>query len=227
MKALAIDSSASCITIAAKNENNTVTLTLDIGMRQSEKILPAIDTVLKEAELTPSELDYTALAKGPGTFTGLRLAFAALKAIELSHAVPVYGVGTLELYAYPYRALPHKVISVIDAKKEQFFAAVYDGKDVLFEAQDTDLDTILDFIEDGETVIVTGADAALFSNTLRARNSSITTLELPFQGISAQSLFMLAEEQIAKKMPPLQAYEGPAYMRKSEAELALERKVQN
>ena len=48
MKALAIDSAVSKMTIAAKNDDKFVTLTLDIGMRQSEKILPAIDYVLKE-----------------------------------------------------------------------------------------------------------------------------------------------------------------------------------
>lgn len=83
MKALALDTAISCITIAAKNDDNLASLVLDIGMRQSEKLLPAIDYVLSQADLKPGELDYTVLCEGPGSFTGLRLGFAALKAIEL------------------------------------------------------------------------------------------------------------------------------------------------
>ena len=79
MKALALDTSISCIQIAAKNDDKIASLVLDIGMRQSEKLLPSIDFVLKQAELEPGDLDYTALCQGPGSFTGLRLAFAALK----------------------------------------------------------------------------------------------------------------------------------------------------
>ena len=224
MKALAIDSSSPCMTIAAKNEADTVTVSLDMGMRQSEKILPTIDYVLGQAGLTAGDLDYMVLSKGPGTFTGLRLAFAALKAIQLAHNVPIYGVGTLEAYAGPFAAFPQKVISVIDAKKEQFFAAVYQGGKALMEAQDTTVEQVAALIGEGESVITAGPDAAVFADVLRAKKAGVTVIHLSDFLPVTDRLFALAEEQIAKKMPALQDYEGPAYLRKSEAELALERK---
>ena len=52
MKALAIDSAATCMVIAAKNDDDKATLSLDISMKQSEKILPAIDFVLQETGLS-------------------------------------------------------------------------------------------------------------------------------------------------------------------------------
>ena len=67
------------MTIAAKNEDIKASLSLDMGQKQSQKLLPAIDYVLSQVELKPADLDYTALTSGPGTFTGLRLAFSALK----------------------------------------------------------------------------------------------------------------------------------------------------
>ncbi|MCR5724679.1 MAG: tRNA (adenosine(37)-N6)-threonylcarbamoyltransferase complex dimerization subunit type 1 TsaB [Treponema sp.] len=223
MKALAIDSSASCMTIAAKNGSDSVTLSLDIGMRQSEKILPAIDYVLDQAGLQAAELDYMTLCKGPGTFTGLRLAFSALKAISLAHAIPIYAVGTLEAYAAPFAEFPQKVISIIDAKKDQFFAAVYQKGQTLMEAQDATVEQVLACLTDGETVITAGPDGAVFAKALQEKNNSIAAVTpaapIPATGV----LFTLAEEQIAKKLPALQEYEGPAYLRKSEAELALER----
>ena len=51
MNAFALDTSISRITVAAKKDANLVSLTLDIGMRQSEKLLPAIDYVLAQMYL--------------------------------------------------------------------------------------------------------------------------------------------------------------------------------
>ena len=82
MKALAIDTSLTRITICAKNEDKVSYLVLDIGMKQSEKLLPSIEFVLSQVELKLEELDYTVLCKGPGSFTGLRLAFSFIILIK-------------------------------------------------------------------------------------------------------------------------------------------------
>ena len=222
MKALAIDAASSSLVVAARNGANTVTLSLDIGTRQSEKLLPAIDYVLSQVELSASELDYTVLCKGPGTFTGLRLAFSALKAIELAHNVPIYGIDSLTAFAFPYKSFPNKIVSVIDAKKDQFFAAVYQGERTLLEAQDTTIETVLSLLEAHETIITTGPDAAVFAAALKAKNSTLTITYVESPLAATDALFMLAEEAVEKEMPPLQDYEGPAYLRKSEAELSLE-----
>ena len=133
MKALAIDSASGCMTVSAKNDDITTSLSLDIGPKQSQELLPAIDFVLKKVDLKPEELDYMVLCKGPGTFTGLRLAFAALKSIELAFNKPVYGVSTLECYASPFENFEGLVISTVDAKKDQFFAGIYENKKTILE----------------------------------------------------------------------------------------------
>src|SRR5574344_1381041 len=103
MKALAIDTANSKILISAKNDDKSVTVIFNIGMKQSETLLPSIDYVLNQLQITPQELDYTVLCKGPGSFTGLRLGFAALKAIEAAYNVPIYGSLSLETYAFPFK----------------------------------------------------------------------------------------------------------------------------
>ena len=84
MKGLALDSSITKLTVAAKNDNHIVTASFDIGMKQSETLLPAITYVMEKAGIETSDLDYMAICKGPGSFTGLRLGFAAVKALECS-----------------------------------------------------------------------------------------------------------------------------------------------
>ena len=71
MKALIIDSAVTKLTISAKNDDKTTTSIFDIGMRQSEIILSAIDHVLSKCSLTPDQLDYMAVTQGPGSFTKL------------------------------------------------------------------------------------------------------------------------------------------------------------
>ena len=51
MNALAIDCAVSKLTVAVKNDRNIVKVTYDIGIKQSEKLLPAIDFVMKECRL--------------------------------------------------------------------------------------------------------------------------------------------------------------------------------
>ena len=224
MNALAIDSAAANMIIAAKNENTTATVSLDLGQKQSQKILPAIDYVLKEAGLDAKELDYTALCSGPGTFTGLRLAFSALKAIELAHNVPVYGIPSLEAYAFPFRNFPNQIVSVIDAKKDQFFASVYRGDETLMEAEDTTAEKVLSKISKDEDVIVAGPDAKIFGEILKNLEPNLKICWTESEPLSTDSLFKIAEKMIEQKKEPLADYSGPVYIRKSEAELALESK---
>lgn len=135
MKALAIDSSAPCLCVAARNGADTASCIYDIGMRQSETILGAVDYVMDKVGVKKGELDFAALCAGPGSFTSLRLSFAALKAINLAWNTPVYAVPTLEAIARPYLDMAAScskasycntfLIPVLDARKDRFYAAVY------------------------------------------------------------------------------------------------------
>ena len=61
MKAIAIDSAVSKLTISAKNDEFSVSTIFDIGMKQSETLLPAIDYVLSKLNITTDDLDYLVL----------------------------------------------------------------------------------------------------------------------------------------------------------------------
>lgn len=126
MKALAIDSSGEILCVSARNEGDTVSCVYDIGTRQSETLVGAIDYALGKVGIETGQLDFAALCAGPGSFTSLRLSFAALKAINMAWGIPIYAVPTLETLAYPYLGLQGIVIPVLDARKGRFYAAVYE-----------------------------------------------------------------------------------------------------
>lgn len=231
MNALALDTSISKITVAAKKERDLVSLTLELGMRQSEKLLPAIDYVLSQAELAPNELDYTALCSGPGSFTGLRLGFAALKAIEAAHGIPIYAVNSLDYYAAPFMDFGGAILSVIDARKDKFFAkAFFSGKEII-SCDDFELSDLAQNLEEffqeknsqgNENVaeIFVAGEAEIFVEACKRGNFLQEKKLLWAKGGTAnlKSLFDLAEEKIARNEPRILEYEGPQYFRASEAE---------
>lgn len=220
MKALAIDTSLTRITIAAKNEDKTAYLTLDIGMKQSEKLIPSFEYVLSQVDLTTKELDYTVLCKGPGSFTGLRLAFSALKAIELAYDVPVYGVGTLDAYSYAYSDFDIPVLCAVDAKKNRFYLSCKNCGKVIIEDGDYEIDAVKDIINgiDSEKIFVCGSDAGLFIRRIGEVLQGKKFICLKGTPNETENLFAIAEDMIAKKIPALKDFDGPVYIRASEAE---------
>ncbi len=228
MKALAIDCASSKTVVAAENNGERATITLEIGAKQSQQLLPAIDYALRAVGLCAQNLDFTALTKGPGTFTGLRIAFSALKAIELAHNVPIYGVSSLQVYAFPFFEDEIFLVPVIDAKKNQFFASVYFGKNEIFAESDTDANKIADFLkksvkDDKQKILIVGSDAQIFSDELKKFAPNLNFQTPKFQNATTDSIFKIASEQFLQKKEPLKDYDGPLYLRKSEAELSLEK----
>ncbi len=218
-KALAIDSSSNCISFAACNGDKTASVSLDIGMRQSEKLLVTIQYVLEQVDVTPLELDFTALCGGPGSFTGLRLAFAALKALQLANGTPIYAIPTLDAIAYPYSAWNGAVLSTLDAKKSRFYASLYRNGKQSVDPIDASPEDILKLLDTEETILVVGADSGLFvEKALEIRPTQDLRLITPVQKNTTFALLELGAQKFEQKAEPVKDYDGPVYIRKSEAE---------
>lgn len=219
MKALAIDSAVSKLTISAKNDEFSVSTVFDIGMKQSETLLPAIDYVLSKLNITTNDLDYLVLSKGPGSFTGLRLAFAALKSIEMAKNIPLYGISTLDTYSYHYQALPFPVLCCIDAKKDKFYAKITKENDTILSEGDYTFEEIANAIKNEKEILLCGSDANKMSVLISEYFSDkIKCYTQNFDLITTNSLFSLAEKKIANNEETLKDFEGPTYLRASEAE---------
>ena len=223
MKALAIDCAVSRIAIASKSDESTVKIVYDIGIRQSEKLLPAVDFVMGELGLTPSQLDYTCLTLGPGSFTGLRLGLSTLKALTLACGTPVYGIPSLEAYAFPC-SKEESVISVIEAKEDEYFYQFFSKGVALTQADCKELSGITGLLSDERKNFVTGPAANLFVEGAKSQSPLLVLDSFCGSNDCTEALFALAERQIADGKKPLEDYDGPVYARKSEAELVLEAK---
>ncbi len=227
MNALSIDCSVSKISIAAKKDNKLVKVTLDVGIKQSEKLLPAIDYVMAEAELKANDLDYSAVTIGPGTFTGLRLGLSALKAINLAYNVPVYGIPSLEAYQWPYRKLTASlktiVLPLLEEKEDEYFYAHYESGKLLTEITSAPYEEIIKSFDPEITVLTCGPGALHFTESVNENFPLYKINCFAPENDCCESLFQIAENMIETKQPPLQDYDGPLYFRKSEAELVYEK----
>ncbi|MCQ2573610.1 MAG: tRNA (adenosine(37)-N6)-threonylcarbamoyltransferase complex dimerization subunit type 1 TsaB [Treponema sp.] len=222
MKGLALDTSITKISIAAKNDDHSVTASYDIGMKQSETLLPAISYVLEKAGMTAAEIEYTAICQGPGSFTGLRLGYAAVKALECASKAPIYGISTLKANAYPYNTMGKPVLALIDAKKDRFYAGAWLNEKELFPEGDYPYEKLAELINNSceKEIILAGpvGDCKVFLEAMSSLINDVTFISPCVKPAVTDSLFILAEEMISNKLPPLQEYDGPVYLRASEAE---------
>ena len=95
------------------------------GRRHAELLTPTIDFVRRSARIDFDEISCVAVDLGPGLFTGLRVGIAAAKALAQALRVPMIGVPSLDLLAFPLRHTARLIVTAIDAKREEVFYAFY------------------------------------------------------------------------------------------------------
>src|SRR5258706_5953994 len=98
---------------------------LDVSVTNPERLMSAVDGVLADARWTPRELNGLAVAVGPGSFTGLRIAVSTVKGLALALDLPIAAVPTLDAMAaaVPWAALP--VCPVLGARKGEVYTSLY------------------------------------------------------------------------------------------------------
>lgn len=224
MNILVLDCAVTKLSIAVETEDKFISQTYDIGMRQSEILVPTIDEILSKAGITAADLNYSALTIGPGSFTGLRLGISALKAIELAYNVPVYGISSLKVYSYAYEKLNLPVISCIDANKDKFYASLTENNTSILEEGDWEVSQIVEKTKGFSKVLIAGPDAKKLAGLIKEINKDIDLLVPEVSSMTTEALLAITKEKIANGEAALKDFDGPVYLRASEAELALKKK---
>ena len=95
------------------------------GRRHAETLTPAIQFVCQQARVEMREISAVAVDIGPGLFTGLRVGIATAKAVAQALRVPMLGISSLDLLAFPVRWSNRVIVPVIDARRGEVFTAFY------------------------------------------------------------------------------------------------------
>ncbi len=124
---LAMDTVTSDGGVALSRDDKVIGLVLLKTPRHySEKIIHAVDSLLQQLDLKMGQIDCFAVPTGPGSFTGLRIGLATVKAFAQGLGKRVVGVSTLEALAYRFRHLHNRVAPMMNAQRQQVFGAVYE-----------------------------------------------------------------------------------------------------
>ena len=126
---LAIDTSTEYAGVAlAERGEPLVELTWHSGQNHSVELIPGIERVFKLRKITPAALSSIIVARGPGSFNGLRVGLSTAKGFALALDIPLIAVGTMETeaFAFAYSGLP--ICSIQSAGREEIAVAKYQQK---------------------------------------------------------------------------------------------------
>jgi tRNA threonylcarbamoyladenosine biosynthesis protein TsaB len=172
------------------------------GPRHAEILVPSIQFVCEQAGIGLDQVEAIAVDIGPGLFTGLRVGMATANGLAQALGLPMIGVCSLDVLAHPLRHGATDIVSVIDARRAEVYAARYGVVDGVLKR--TMEPTVLPPAE-----LVEGlGDAFVVGDTLGV-------YALP----SAETLVEMA----ATREPVSPSAIAPLYLRKSDAELNAER----
>lgn len=136
MKILSISTSSNICSVAILDDKKVILCkNIDDKNTHSEKLMPLIDSTLNECNLHLKDINLLACSVGPGSFTGIRIGIATLKAFYDATSIPVVGITSLEGLAYNVHQNGF-ICSLIDAKHNNVYCSVFKLENNTYTLQD-------------------------------------------------------------------------------------------
>lgn len=134
MRLLALDSSG-LVASAAVLENDGLLAEYSVNYKKthSQTLLPMLDEVMRMLGIPKDGLDAIAIAKGPGSFTGLRIGAATAKGLGLALQIPIIPVETVDALAYNLYDTEGLVCPMMDARRAQVYTGIYCFRDHMLQ----------------------------------------------------------------------------------------------
>jgi tRNA threonylcarbamoyladenosine biosynthesis protein TsaB len=197
--------------------------------RHAETLAPAIAWCCERSGVELTHVSAVAVGIGPGMFTGLRVGVTTAKVLAQTLRVPVIPVPSLDLLAYPLRYARRLVVATIDARRHEVYWAIYrQVPGGVQRVSDYELGTPDDLVAElearGEDALVCGDGSLRFADAFAPLGRRV---ELAGPAHASPSLSALAELALARYEREdfsVAADVLPMYLRRSDAELAWDRK---
>lgn len=218
---LSLDSSAVTASVALTDGDRVIKSEfVNSGLTHSETLLPMVKRVMGDNEF--SSLDAVAITAGPGSFTGVRIGVATVKGIAFAGNIPCYGVSTLEAIAYNFVDENCIVCAVMDARRLQFYNAIFKVENGTVSRLTPDraisIDDLREELKQYDFVIIAGDGAALCSQNIALDNCKIAADDKIYQNA------LSVAKCVKNKKPIAPTALMPVYLRQSQAERELKLK---
>ncbi|MFZ3591626.1 tRNA (adenosine(37)-N6)-threonylcarbamoyltransferase complex dimerization subunit type 1 TsaB [Bacillus sp. DJP31] len=221
MKILSIDSSTYVMGVSLSEDEQVIgEYITNVKKNHSIRLMPAIQQVMSDCDITPNMLHRIVVAKGPGSYTGVRIGISIAKSLAWSLNIPLIGVSSLEHLAWNGKDFNGYVCPLMDARRNQLYTGLYrfNGEVMIPSIEDQNI-LIDDWLEKlkglQEPILFIGADLPM--------HQSIIQLHLGEQAVFSPYIdwnprpSLLAYIGLRKEAEPLHSF-VPSYLRLAEAE---------
>lgn len=223
MLVFGIDTCCMAATAALVSDDRLVAQVIQNNKKtHSQRIMPLVEQMLEQAEISLSDIDCFAAAVGPGSFTGVRIGVATAKALAHAADKPCVAVSTLEALANNVFCFDGIICPIMDARRNQVYNALFEGgtlkritedralpiDELLEELRETEQKVI--FVGDGlpvfaEQINKTLGSRAVFAQRMQRMNLAASVAEIGYEKLLLDDIVNYGEL-------------SPQYLRLSQAE---------
>ena len=143
---------------------------LNVKRNHSLTLMPMIEEMMTSVHWSPNELTKIVCAKGPGSYTGIRLAVTTAKTLAYTLGIELVGVSSLEVLAGNVLGFNGLIVPIFDARRKNVYAGIYRSEDnqllsVVAESH-TPLSSLLENLKVHNEPILFIGDVANFSSEI-------------------------------------------------------------
>ena len=231
MLLLCLDTATPRVSVAFGRDGAVLgSVELGTGRRHAEQVAPAIVYLRDQLGVDLGHLAGIAVGIGPGLFTGLRVGVTTARMMAQSLRVPVVGIPSLDLVAYPLRHSHRLIVAVFDAKRREVFHARYrpvpGGVQRISEYEvSAPAKVVAELLAGGEEVLLAGDGVAAYRDEFAVLDRAEPAGdEFAFPSTAALVALATARMEREEFSAPWEIH--PMYLRKTDAELTLSERPQ-
>lgn len=235
MKILSIETSSEVCSVAILEHKEVLKeISLENGNTHSQNLMPLISQILDETQLNLNDIDLFACDNGPGSFTGIRIGIATVKAFRDVTSKPVIGISSLKGLAYNLQNINTDIVcSIIDAKNDNVYCGIFTYENQMIKKIENykfdNINSILNYFQ---------TEKFLNKNIFFVGNGSIVYNDVIQSQLDKRALF--SKDSMKNKLNAISIANAafdefnsnssnfsdiiPLYLKKSSAELTLEEK---
>lgn len=221
MNILAIDTSNQVLGVALIQEQKVIAeYVTNTEKNHSVRLMPAITRLMEDVHMSPEQLDKIVVAKGPGSYTGVRIGITTAKTMAWSLNIPVVGVSSLEVLAAQADQHDILVCPFFDARRGLVFTGLYERNEGVLQRIKEDQNILLTewlhtLKETGKPILFISPDVEKHAGKITEQLDTQAQFISPSKSLpSPVQLAFLGRDRAADDVHQLQ----PSYLRLVEAE---------
>lgn len=210
---LSIETATTNCSVSLSKEGETFALQEDYNKNYShaERLHVFIEEILQENNISKSDLQAIAVSKGPGSYTGLRIGVSAAKGLCFALNIPLISVPTLESLAHQVSISKGVIIPLLDARRMEVYAAVFDSNYKVLRATQAEIlteDIYSEYLEKFPVYFI-GNGVEKSKGIITHKNAHFIEGKLP----SANEISSIAYNKYKKSNTEDIAYFEPYYLK--------------